>query len=176
MLSLLPRLQIAADGAHRHRNNNSTGRDVIVSTERETPNEHGRTAIPFDMVTLARSHSTAAPLAPIYAYARDKGTCLMHVPEEEWDARLREGGDSASQALLENFFSNSGVRFPVSAQSAEGIEMTLLCIRLQSQGVFVTHLAHDPDCANISIVRICFRVAGRFSTSRMRTLVFFIVF
>ena len=31
--------------------------------------------------------------------------------------------------------------------------MKLLCIRLQSQEFFVTHLAHDHDCANISIVR-----------------------
>ena len=137
-------------------NNNSRGCNVIVSTEQKTPNEHGRTAIPFDMVTLARRHSTAAPLAPICAYARDKETCFIHGPEEEWNARLREGGDSASQALLENCFSNSGVRFPMSAQSAEGRGMKLLCMRLQSQGFFVTHLAHDQDCANISIVREMF--------------------
>ena len=31
--------------------------------------------------------------------------------------------------------------------------MKLLCIRLQSQGFFVTYLAHDQDCASISIVR-----------------------
>ena len=50
-------------------------------------------------------------------------------------------------------FPNSGVRFPMSAQSAEEMEMKLLCMRLQSQGFFVTHLAHDQDCANISIAR-----------------------
>lgn len=141
----LPPQQVSLDAGFRHRSRAAQGASVITSVELKELNEKGRRTAVQNLVSRCRRCSEKVHLGLHCAFARDGERFFLHGTEKEWKSKVAKGGAEKEEALRLNCYSSGAIRFPLAAQTAEGIGAKISCLIALLERFWVEQISHDQD-------------------------------